>query len=968
MNRASRFLPGLLILVSLAAATDVIGQSPKPWTTSRIKGTPTPPPEFRIRRAFAGQSFDHPTSLLEIPVTGEILVTQMNGTILTFSKADDSADKHRVADLAKFAGGEIRLLSAALHPDFANNGNVFACLVHPEGGSHTRVSRFTTARNPAGKLVLDQRSEQVIIKWPSGGHNGGCLRFGPDGLLYISTGDGSGPNPPDGLTTGQDVTDLLGALLRIDVDRTSGETNYAIPAGNPFVGSDGARPEIFAFGLRNPWKFNINFETGEVFVADNGWETWEMVHHVKAGQNCGWPVMEGRALLRSEVNVGPTPIVPPARDHHHSEANSVIGGPVYHGKKLSGLHGFFVYGDYITGTIWAVKPDDDGYVSRDVVDTDLRIVDFTQGSKGELFVLDYDYTGGIYELIPNNVDDLSEQFPKRLSETGLFESVKELRPAVGVSAYDVVVPRWQDGAVARRWVAVPLSGMIGYQVRSNISSPYPEGTVFVKHLSIPARPPKPLETQILHYEFGTWHPYSYLWNDAGTDAELVSSIGANKSVHWPNEEAAHSARTWRAGATNECRLCHNAGSQFVLGFTPNQLQKRIAEGPNAPTYDAALRQTGVLQTSATLKEAESLVDPHDRTQDLNDRARSYLHANCSMCHHKGGNAIISFYLRRDLPFDHLKTNKGTGIGTFGLRNAKLIVAGDPWRSVLLYRMSKLGYARMPYIGSQVVDSDGVALIAEWIISLSEERSATTSPPLVANSPEAKALQVLADINIPTERNAAIKTLVSSTEGSLALLTQLHAGQLTSADRMATVAVARDAGSDVRGLFDDFVPEVQRKKTLGRTFDPQLVLSMEGSHHRGKLIFFASDARCRSCHDVKHAEKSVGPTLTEVAKKYPFRSELLQHIMKPSEKVDEKFATWIFLTSSGKVLNGLKQQQTDDGVTLRTADGKTVTVPHDDIEEQQKSRTSLMPEGVLADLTAQEAADLIAFIQSLSPQP
>ena len=931
-----------------------------------MKGTPTAPSAYRISRVFPRHSFERPTSIQETPSTGEMLITQMNGSILTISMSDDSANKHHVGELAQLANGDVNLFSAALHPDFASNGFLFVCLVHPEGGRHTRVSRYSTTRNASGQLMLNKDSEQIIIRWPSGGHNGGCLRFGPDGLLYISTGDGSGPNPPDGRTTGQDVTDLLGAVLRIDVDRTTNDANYTIPADNPFVDNAAARSEIFAYGLRNPWKFGVDSQTSDVFVADNGWETWEMVHHVKNGQNCGWPVMEGRAELRTEVKVGPTPIVPPARDHHHSEANSVIGGPVYRSDQLSGLNGFFVYGDYITGTIWALKSDGDDYVYRNVVDTDLRIVDFTQGSDGELFVLDYDYTGGIYEILPNNVEDLSAEFPRLLSETGLFESVRGLKPAAGIVEYDVVVPRWQDGAVAKRWVAVPGQQSIG----GDASAPqYPDGTVLVKHLSIPSTPPAALETQILHYDNGVWNPYSYLWRDDGADAELVTSIGVNKSVNWPaaGSSGAGGHRTWRASATNECRLCHNAGSSFVLGFTPNQLQKKQGHGGNAPTHHHVLQRAGVLKASDTVHATAKLVDPHDTDLDLNDRARSYLHANCSICHHRKGNAIVSFYLNRELSFADLKTNKGTGIGTFGMQNAKIITPGDPFRSVLMYRMSKLGYSRMPYIGSQVVDSRGVALIAEWIRSLSDDQSPETSPPLVAGSTAAKALEVLANVKDQNRRDAAVTTLASTTEGSLALVTRLHAGQLTAGDQSAAITTASQTNSNIRGLFDHFIPEAKRRKTLGRTFDPQLVLSREGDARRGKLIFFSSDARCRACHDVSDATRSVGPTLTDVSKKYPRRTELLQHMMRPSEKVDDKFVTWIVVTNDGRVLTGLKQTESGASFTLRTADGKTVSVRNADIEEQQKSRTSLMPEGVLADLTAQEAADLVAFIQSVSPK-
>lgn len=949
----------ILLFLSFSFICPVTAQQRQPWTTSAMRGTPGPPPAFKVERAFADIRFNKPTSIHQIPGTDEFLVTQMNGQIYTFSKSATSSERRQVIHLAEAAGGNVSLFSAVLDPDFHSNGFIYTCAVHPDGSPHTRVSRFDTQRNSSGQLSILKDSERVVLKWPRGGHNAGCMRFGPDGLLYIATGDGAGPNPPDGLTTGQDVTDLLGAILRIDVRRGDGEVNYSVPDDNPFVEHHNARPEIFAYGLRNPWKFGVDSETGDLFVADNGWETWEMIHHIRSGgHNCGWPVMEGRAQLRTEVAVGPTPIVPPARDHHHSEANSVIGGPVYRGERLQDLNGFFVYGDYITGTIWALKPDGDGYTYKDVVDTDLRIVDFAQGADGELFVLDYDFTGGVYRVVPNDAEDLSAEFPRLLSETGLFDSVADLKPAAGVLPYDVVAPRWQDGADTQRWVAVPGDGSIE-RLSDSEPADFPNGTVLVKHLAVPVSPSAPLETQVLHYNGGVWNPYSYLWNQDGSDAELVPPTGATKSVNWPLEDG-EVLRTWRAGAVNECRLCHNAGSHFVLGFNPRQLKKKTTDGSSFLT---ALEHSGLLKSLNT-SDGPELVDPHDSSQPLNDRARSYLHANCSMCHHRGGNAIVSFYLSRDLSFEEMNTNKGTGIGTFGMKNAKIIVPGDPLRSVLMYRMSKLGYARMPYIGSQVVDGKGVVLISEWIRSLSDERSSQTARPLVADSDEAKALTALLSKGAEGQNHAAVQTLLASTEGSLALLPHLYSGDIRNADRQAVLKAARTANANIRGLFDHFIPESERKKTLGRNFDPQVVMAKTGDVRRGQLIFFSDNSRCRSCHDVSDARRSVGPTLTEISKKYNKTSELIRQIVKPSEKVDEKYAAWIAVTVSGKVVTGLKVNESEQEVTLQTAVNRLKALSRDEIDELQKSTRSMMPERLLEDLTAQEAADLIAYIQSL----
>lgn len=197
------------------------------------------------------------------------------------------------------------------------------------------------------------------------------------------------------------------------------------------------------------------------------------------------------------------------------------------------------------------------------------------------------------------------------------------------------------------------------------------------------------------------------------------------------------------------------------------------------------------------------------------------------------------------------------------------------------------------------------------------------------------------------------------------MSKLHHGQLKSEDRTLAIETVRSASSDIRGLFDDFIPESQRKKTLGRTFEPSVVLDQDGDALRGRLIFFSDAARCRACHHTEDATLSVGPTLKEISRKYQHESEMLQHILQPSLKVDDKFAAWAVVTVDGKVLTGLLEKQTDTEVVLRAADRQLVTVAKKDIEEMQKSTKSLMPDAVLADLTAAEAADLLAFVQSLA---
>jgi putative heme-binding domain-containing protein len=285
---------------------------------------------------------------------------------------------------------------------------------------------------------------------------------------------------------------------------------------------------------------------------------------------------------------------------------------------------------------------------------------------------------------------------------------------------------------------------------------------------------------------------------------------------------------------------------------------------------------------------------------------------------------------------------------------------------LMYRMSKLGYARMPYIGSRVVDSQGVALIEDWIRSLPAlESDGKNSAPLRADSPEAKAQHLLTQVegSSAERRKQALTMLTSSTEGALALIGQLHRGTITQGDSKTAIALGSAAKSDIRGLFETFIPESQRRPTLGPTFDPQVVLKLEGNHDRGKLIFFSDSARCRNCHETDDKSKSVGPTLLDIAKKYPKASDLLEHVLKPSLKIDEPFAAYTLLTTGGQTHSGLLVEKTEQEVVLKTAEKQTVRVQTADIEDFKKSDKSLMPDRILSDLTPQEGADLIEYIRS-----
>ena len=251
--------------------------------------------------------------------------------------------------------------------------------------------------------MIDPQSEQVILKFWSGGHNGGCLDFGNDGYLYISTGDAAAPSPPDVMMTGQDCSDLLSSVLRIDVDHAEPGKPYRIPADNPFVNMPGVRPEIWAFGFRNPWKMSFDRATGDLWVGDVGWELWELIFKVKRGGNYGWSVMEGpqpvhvEARARADADLAADQGPPSLRgrlDHRRlrlSRHASARAGGCLHLRRLSIRHHLGASSSGRDGHLAAAS-----WPGRRSISSA-----FGETHDGELYLLDHDRTHQIYRLVPN---------------------------------------------------------------------------------------------------------------------------------------------------------------------------------------------------------------------------------------------------------------------------------------------------------------------------------------------------------------------------------------------------------------------------------------------------------------------------------------------------------------------------------------------------------------------------------------
>ncbi len=979
----------LLLVVlcgTLVLADEPEGAQRVPWTTSRIAGSPDPPPPYKVQLAFPHLKFDKPTVITPAPGTNRLFVTEQHGKILSFDNDPNCEQTDLVTDLKQTYPDLHAIYGLTFHPDFERNRYVFVCYVleNDDKEHGTRVSRFEMSELDPPRLDVD--SEQLLLTWLMGGHNGGCLKFGPDGYLYISTGDAGPASPPDPLRVGQDVSNLLSSILRIDVDHADADKAYSVPHDNPFVDLENVRPEIWSYGFRNPWKISFDRQTGELWTGDVGWELWEMVYRVEKGGNYGWSVMEGRQVVHPEDEIGPTPILPPTLDHPHSEAASITGGFVYRGSRLEELQGAYIYGDFQSGIVWGARFEGTQLVwKKELARTPLQLVGFGEDNAGELFLLDYRQQ--VFQLVENSQPDNSGSFPRRLSETGLFASVADHQPAAGVIPYSINAEQWSDQTHSERWFAVPGHDPIEIDEKGNWL--FPEGSVIVKTVSIEARlagesTPHPkttrLETQILHREASSWRPYSYVWNESQSDAELVESAGFTRLLQV--EESAGEIREvpYRFAARTECLLCHNpwvekkttifgVQSSSPLAVSTLQLNRDHPDGGLAENQLTTYRRIGLLEVDAKETDghsSERFANPYDESADLNARARAYLHVNCAHCHQFNAGGAATIALSHDVKLEEMKAiGVRPSQGSFGISDAQIIAPGDPLGSVLLYRIAKLGGGRMPRLGSEEVDERAVRLLHDWIAQIHVDSDARSGGSR-ARVELVEALDILraADSTVG-DRKAAIERLVSTTRGAMALLQAVDRGELARAVRTEVVAETKEhSSSDVRDLFERFVPASQRVKRLGMVVNHSEILSLEADVERGKQVFFNnSAAACKSCHRIQGTGEVLGPDLTEIGKKYR-RDQLLAHILEPSKFMDTKYIPYLLETTAGQVMTGLLESQDDDFVVLRDAQNKLHRIPAADVELLVRQHKSLMPELLLKDMTPNEVADLLAYLVSL----
>ena len=330
--------------------------------------------------------------------SNRLFLVLQSGCILVISNEErDSFPKVflDIRDRVNRSGNEQGLLGLAFDPNYANTG-YFYVYYSATGVSRSVVSRFTVSSDDGN--FAHENSEEVILEvdQPFSNHNGGSILFGPDGYLYIGLGDGGAGGDPGGRSQNTEI--LLGSILRIDPSSASSTNNYTIPEDNPYIGVRGFREEIWAYGFRNPWRFSFDAETGNLWVGDVGQSRWEEINIVKKGLNYGWNIMEGSQCFRPTVGCSKIGLEFPIVEYANPESGcSVTGGYVYRGSLLPDLYGFYIYGDFCSGNIWALHYNGQEVTDHFlVVDSNLQISSFGEDQEGELYILSFN--GRIYHL------------------------------------------------------------------------------------------------------------------------------------------------------------------------------------------------------------------------------------------------------------------------------------------------------------------------------------------------------------------------------------------------------------------------------------------------------------------------------------------------------------------------------------------------------------------------------------------
>ena len=680
---------GLLVPGSATAgrprAPSRSGLDVRPANATCLAPASSPDVAVSLVPALGGAPLSWPTAARQSPLDANVwLVTELSGRLRRVDAATGAATTALDLTSRVAAVNEGGLLGLALHPSFAQNGYAYVYYTVAASPLRSILSRFTSSN---GGQSFDPASEQVIldVSQSATNHLGGDLHFGPDGKLYVAFGDGA--SDP---TSAQNPSVLHGKLLRLDVD---GGSPYAIPPDNPFA-SGGGRPEIWALGFRNPYRWSFDALTGDLWVGDVGQNEYEEVDLVARGGNYGWPDREGFHCRTGGCDA--PDYLDPELEYSHAEGCAIIGGVVYRGAALPGLSGAYLYGDYCSARIWSALPNGNGtYQVEPLATSGSTFTAFAQARDGEVLVLQ---TGGAMRLAPA-AGSPPDPMPLHLADTGCVDPSDPKKPAAGLIPFDVNAPLWSDGAAKRRWLALPDGARITVGADGDFA--LPPRSVAMKSFELGG---KLVETRLfVRYGDGSYGGYSYEWNDGATNAVLLPGA----------KQRQVGGQTWTYPSRAQCLQCHTAAAGYFLGLELGQLNRDTFYPPTSRTANqlATLAHVGVFD--APLAQPGAL--PRFERDTTDRAARGWLHANCAGCHRPGGPTGTGLDLRYATALGAMGVcDVVPGAGDLGVAGARLLLPGDPARSVLSLRAHLVGAGQMPPLARAVVDAKGTAALDAWI--------------------------------------------------------------------------------------------------------------------------------------------------------------------------------------------------------------------------------------------------------------
>ncbi len=740
--------------------------------------TPGPTGSWELVDVFPNLSFVDPVRVVPDPLDPEmIFVVCRNGEIwkLPDDPSADSGDRVRFLDRRSQTWGywDSGMMSLTFHPEFGQPGspNRGYCYVFyqyspsPSNSSTTnpsymRLSRFNV---PDGADRVDSSSEYVLIQqydrhnW----HNGGQTFFGADGFLYVVVGDEGAAN--DSYNVAQKIDErLFSGILRIDVDQNSARSHpirrqpetisrpngwpasftqgYFIPDDNPWVDeSGGVLEEFWTIGLRSPHSMHYDRASGNIWIAEVGQGAREEVTVARRGGNHQWPYKEGSidgSRSRPSSIIGTEN--PPIHDYPRSEGGCVIGGIVYRGTEHAGtLTGKYIFGDHNSRRIWALTPVPGEAPRIEYLTSVFRsggtkrgLSGISANPDGECYICEMGNTGtetGKIFRLSRSGASIPEP-PGLLSETDAFTDLTTLEPRPGLLPYTLNAPLWSDNAEKRRWIAVPNDGShdtLGEQIRFREEEnwDFPVGTVMVKHFELPIDERDPSLVRRLETRFlvkGTddqFYGVTYRWNEEGTDAVLLHT-GAEESITVTQANGSQREQEWIYPSRSDCLSCHTSNGGQVLGLRTHQLN-REQYFPETDRNDNILRawnHIGLFSPALDESAIPGFLQAarlEDTSRPLLDRVRSWLDSNCAHCHQPGG-AEANFDARYTTPLAQQNLIHGSLRGSYTATNPLVVSPGDLTRSILYQRDNSLGDDAMPPLAKNLVHTEAMALMAEWI--------------------------------------------------------------------------------------------------------------------------------------------------------------------------------------------------------------------------------------------------------------